>query len=419
MDGIDSKVNNVFLSEPGTEDSRKIKLLLIITGLAVGGATNVVLNIGSYFSNHPDFEVQLITGPIPPGRSDVTHLTHEQGISTQVVPSLINDISPITNARAVADIRRIITREKFDIVHTHSTVAGIIGRLAAFSARVPVILHHVHGWGFNGELSRSSRLVCLNLERICARFTRRIIAVSSPDIYEGLDHGIGNESKYALIFNGIDLEKFQQPVDEQEVRAELGLRPNSKIVGMIGRLDKQKNPLDFIRAAEIVAKEYSNVEFLFVGDGLLRSDCERLIRKLGLQDSVFLLGYRSDVSRLLRVMTITAMSSLWEGLPLAFLESMSAGKPIVANDVNGARDVVKNGETGFLVTPHKPEEMAEHILLLLNNEALCHRMGVIAERRSKEFSVQSMFKRLETLYRNHYSPIQFPIEDKSERLQHA
>jgi glycosyltransferase involved in cell wall biosynthesis len=146
--------------------------------------------------------------------------------------------------------------------------------------------------------------------------------------------------------------------------------------------------------------------FLIVGDGLLRPECERLIKRLNLEDKFFLLGYRSDVPKILPMLTIMAMSSLWEGLPIAFLEAMSAGKPIVANAVDGVRDLVVHGETGFLVTPREPAEMAEHILHLLNDEALCNEMGYIARERSNHFSVQRMVEQIESLYRELVSATQ-------------
>ena len=189
----------------------------------------------------------------------------------------------------------------------------------------------------------------------------------------------------------------------QQVRMELGLDPECKLVGMIGRLDEQKNPLDLIRAAAIVAKSYSKVQFLIVGDGSLRPDCERLINELDLKDKFFLLGFRNDVPRILPILTITAMSSLWEGLPLAFLELMSAGKPIIANDIDGASDVVVNGETGFLVAPHQPQAMAERILTLLNDETLCNKMGYVAQQRSDHYSLQNMFEKVESLYKELHS----------------
>jgi glycosyltransferase involved in cell wall biosynthesis len=172
---------------------------------------------------------------------------------------------------------------------------------------------------------------------------------------------------------------------------------------MIGRLDEQKNPLDFIRAAAVVTAQFSKVQFLIVGDGLLGPECERLINELHLQEKLFLLGFRSDVAQILPILTITALSSLWEGLPITFLEAMSAGKPIVANDVDGARDVVVHGETGFLVTPHRPAEMAERILYLLNNETHCTEMGYVAQQRSNYFSVQRMTGQIGTLYKELHS----------------
>src|SRR5574341_195998 len=339
--------------------SRSIRVLLVITGLATGGATNVVLDLASHFKNQPGFDLDLLTGPIPPGRNDMTHMAKELGIPTRVVPSLINHINPSMNLRAIADLRRIMIEGKYDIVHTHSSVAGVVGRLAALAAGIPVIIHHVHGWGLHDGMSAWTRKLYLSLERFCAKFTDRIITVSEPDIQKGLSQGIGTRNQFTLINNGIDLEKFRQDVDAQQVRSDLGLDPDCKIVGMIGRLDEQKNPLDLIRAAAIVVKSYPKVQFLIVGDGSLRPDCERLISELNLRDKFILLGFRNDVPRILPILTITAMSSLWEGLPLAFLEAMSAGKPIVSNDIDGAGDVVVNGETGFLVTPRQPQAMAD------------------------------------------------------------
>jgi glycosyltransferase involved in cell wall biosynthesis len=389
-------------NEPALTDiPRKIRLLLVITGLASGGATNVVIDLANHFNNHPDFDIHLLTGPVPPGRTDVTHLAYDLGIKTQVIPGLINHLNPITNFKAVAHVRRIMVQGKYDIVHTHSSVAGVVGRLAAWRAGVPVIIHHVHGWAVHQDMSTKMQMLYVALERLCARCTTRLVVVSKEDIEKGLSHRIGSEDKFALIYNGIDLEKFRQPVNAKQVRAELGLDQDSKLVGMIGRLDMQKNPLDFIRTAAVVAERNPKVQFLIVGDGKLRPECELLIDKLNLRAKFFLLGYRDkdDVAKIISVLTITAMSSLWEGLPLAFFEAMSAGKPIVANDVDGAKDVVINGETGFLVTPRQPSEMADRIIYLLNNENLCKKMGDIARQHSNHFSINRMVTQTEIMYK--------------------
>jgi glycosyltransferase involved in cell wall biosynthesis len=248
-------------------------------------------------------------------------------------------------------------------------------------------------------MSPKVQMLYLALERFCARFTDRMIAVSRPTIEKGLAYRISSEDKFALIYNGIPIERFQQPIDKQKIYEELGLDPECKIVGMIGRLDKQKNPLDFIRAAAMVTEKFPKVQFLIAGDGSLRSQCESLIHDLNLANRFFLLGYRNDISEILPALTFTVLSSLWEGLPVVFQEAMSAGKPIIANDIDGARDVIIQGETGYLVTARQPREMADRIVELLNNDELCFTMGIKAKQYSERFSSERMFKEIEFVYR--------------------
>jgi glycosyltransferase involved in cell wall biosynthesis len=378
---------------------KRIRVLLVITRLTIGGDTNVVLDIAGYLNNHSHFESNLAVGPVPEHEIDLTYLANERAIPTKVIPSLVNRINPWLNLRAILELHAHLREGKYDIVHTHSSVAGVVGRLAAVLAQVPVIVHHVHGWGLQEDMSKILRTLYLGLERFCARFTHRIITVSRATLQKGLAYRICQEDKFALIYNGIHLENFQQQIDKQKVFSELGLDPECKIVGMIGRLDKQKNPLDFIRAAALAAKDYPKVQFLIAGDGSLRPECESLINELNLASRFFLLGYRNDINKILPVLTFTVLSSLWEGLPVVFQESMSAGKPIVANDIDGARDVIINGETGYLVTPHQPREMADRMLDLLNNNELCYKMGINAKQSSERFSSERMFQEIEFLYR--------------------
>ena len=382
-----------------SKPDKKIKVLIVITRLTIGGDTNVVLDIADYLNKHPLYEVHLAVGPVLKHEVDLTYLAYERGIPTTVIRNLINHIKPWVNLKALQELIALMRRGKFDVVHTHSSVAGVVGRFAAFITRVPVIVHHVHGWGIQENMSTAVRTLYLILERTCALFTDRLIAVSAPTIQKGLAYRICKEEKFALIYNGINLEKFRQKVDRPKVFFDLGLDPECKIVGMIARLDQQKNPLDFIRAAAIVVKKYPKVQFLIAGDGSLRSECENLIDELNLRGTFFLLGYRDDISRIMPILTLTVLSSLWEGLPVVFQEAMSAGKPTVANDVDGARDVIIDGETGYLVTPHRPEEMAERILHLLNNDAICYDMGLTAQKYSERFSGEQMVENIASLYR--------------------
>jgi len=378
--------------------NRKIRVLLVVTRLTIGGDTNVILDIASYLNSHAHFEVHLAAGPVPAQEVDLTHLASERGIALVNVPSMATDINPWQNLRSILELYTHMRQGKYDIVHTNNAIAGVVGRMAAVLARVPVIIHHVHGWGLRDDMSQMKRSLYVSLERFCATFSSRVIAVSKPNIEKGLANKICQKDKFALIYYGIPLEKFKQQVDKQVVCSELGLDPECKIVAQIGRLDKQKNPLDFIRAAAMVLEKYPKAQFVFVGDGVLRSECESFIKELNLSGKVFLLGYRNDIHRIYPILTLTALSSLWEGLPVVFQESMIAGKPIVANDVDGARDVIINGKTGYLVTPHQPQEMADRILTLLNDEKLCDQMGVTAKQHVQQYSSENMIKHILSLY---------------------
>jgi glycosyltransferase involved in cell wall biosynthesis len=382
-----------------SKTDKKIKVLIVITRLTIGGDTNVVLDIAEYLNTSSQYEVQLAVGPVLKHEVDLTYLAYERGIPTTLIHNLINHINPWVNLKALLELISVMRRGKFDVVHTHSSVAGVVGRIAAFITRVPVIVHHVHGWGIQENMSTAVRTLYLILERTCALFTDRLIAVSAPTVQKGLAYRICKEEKFALIYNGINLEKFRQKVDRQKVFSDLGLDIECKIVGMIARLDQQKNPLDFIRAAAIVVKQYPKVQFLIAGDGSLRAECESLIDELNLRGTFFLLGYRDDISKIMPILTLTVLSSLWEGLPVVFQEAMSAGKPTVANDVDGARDVIIDGETGYLVAPHRPEEMAERILHLLKNDDVCKQMGLTAQKYSERFSGEQMVKNITSLYR--------------------
>ena len=367
------------------------------TRLTIGGDTNVILDIASYLNSHPQFEVNLAVGPVPAQEVDLTYLAKERGIPLIIIPSMVTYIvfGHLSIIRtAICQIRK----GKYDIVHTNNAVAGAAGRFAAVLARVPVIIHHVHGWGLRGDMSKMISLFYVGIERFCATFSSRLIAVSKPNIEKGLANKICKEDKFALIYNGINLEHFQQEVDKRAKCLEIGLDPECKIIGMVGRLDKQKNPLDFIRAAAIVVENYPKVQFVIAGDGVLRPECESLIKELNLSGKFFLLGYRNDINQIYPILTLTALSSLWEGLPVVFQKSMIAGKPIVANDVDGARDVIVDGKTGYLVTPHQPQEMADRILALLNDEELCDQMGITAEQHAQRYSSDGMVKQIVSLY---------------------
>jgi len=238
------------------------------------------------------------------------------------------------------------------------------------------------------------------LERITARWTTKLIAVSESDIKKGLDNNIGCPSKYILIRYGIDQDKIKQEAVDAFTKEELGLEATSPLVGMIACLKKQKNPLDFIRAAAVVLKKNPSVRFVSIGDGVLRQSMERLIKTEKLEGKVLLLGWRQDIYKIIPILDIVVLTSLWEGLPIALLEAMACAKPIVAYNVDGVGEIVKEAENGYLTEENDVEALADKINILLQDNAFSARMGktgygFLAQ---PSFNPQYMMKQIEHLY---------------------
>jgi glycosyltransferase involved in cell wall biosynthesis len=296
---------------------------------------------------------------------------------------------------------RFIRGGHFDIVHTHSSKAGILGRLAARIAGVPVRIHTVHGWSFHERMGRLNRRFNVILERVAARITDSLIVVTETDLDKGLQAGIGTNRQYALIRSGIDFGRFNGRDSEPDRRrVELGLRPDSFLVGTMGRLSPQKSPLDFVKMAEMLSRELENVEFIYLGDGPLRGEVERMIRSRGLMESVHLLGMRDDVERIIGLLDVYVQTSLWEGLPRAFLEATAAGVPVVATRVDGAKEFFEDGLNGFIVGPRDIDTMVQNVKRLLKDPDLRARIVKNArEKMGKEYSVDVMIEGIESLYR--------------------
>jgi Glycosyltransferase len=234
---------------------------------------------------------------------------------------------------ALIEIRRFIKDNNIDIVHTHSSKAGILGRFAARLAKAEIVLHTVHGWPFNDYQRLITKKFFIWLEIIAARFTDKLIVVSDYDSQIGLNNNIAEDSKYLLIRYGIDYAQFN--IRDDAIRKELGIKPDDLAVGMVGCFKPQKSPQDFIRLAFLLQPDLSRVKFILVGDGALRKKIEKLILKLNLQNKVFLTGWRRDIPRILSAIDVFILTSLWEGLPISVLEAMACGKPVVATKYGG------------------------------------------------------------------------------------
>jgi len=368
----------------------KIKVVHIITLLELGGAQENTL----YTCEHLDknkFDVMLLCGK--GGILDA----QTKNIRIYFVKELMREICPFYDLLAFIKIYKILKKEKPDIVHTHSSKAGIIGRWAAYYAKVPLIIHTFHGFGFNDEQNYFVRKIYILAERLTAKITDKLVAVSYENISKGLKNKIGNELQYTMIRSGIKLQDYQIDIDFEKKKKEFGLK-NEHIVGMIACFKKQKAPLDFIKTAKSVCAEKPDAKFILVGDGVLRKRIEAEIKKLNLEKNVILTGWRKDTNEIIKIFDVFVLTSLWEGLPRVIVESMSAGIPVVATYIDGTKEIVQEGLTGFVVHPHETEKMAERILRLLNNPDLRKKFSQAAKKRVQEFDIDLMVRQQEKLY---------------------
>ncbi|MEO5617934.1 MAG: glycosyltransferase family 4 protein [Candidatus Eisenbacteria bacterium] len=381
-----------------TAPRRPLRVLHIITRMIVGGAQeNTMLSCA--LVDRTRFASELLCGPQTGPEGELHGETRARGVTLHLEPGLVREVHPWMDAVALNSLVRFLRRGRWDIVHTHSSKAGILGRMAARIARVPVVVHTAHGWGFNPRQTPLVREFYAALERKCARWCERLIVVGEADRDVGLTLGIGRPEQYQLIRSGIEIEAYRDvPVGREEVRARFGIPAEAFVVGCVGRLSPQKAPLDMVEAFARVAKEEPGAHLLMVGDGPLRGAVESAVAAHRLRGRVHLAGLRRDVPELLRALDLFALSSHWEGLPRVFPQAMAAGLPIVATHVAGAADAVREGENGFLVEVGDVPALAARMLALARDPARREAMGRSGRERVEEFSARRMVEQLETLY---------------------
>ncbi len=375
-----------------------IRVLQIITRLIVGGAQETVMLIADMLDKSR-WAVDVLAGPQTGSEGSLIERIRERGIPLTIEPTLVREINPAKDLLALIRLTRFIRRGRYIIVHTNSSKAGILGRWAAWLARTPVIVHTVHGWGHHDRQHPLVRGTYIALERLTLPITDRLIAVSPRNITKGLHDGIGRPEDYVVIRSGVELDRFGHPqVPREETRVALGIPLDAPVVGSVTRFSLQKAPLDFVRAAAIVARSAPETWFVMVGDGPLRAEVEALVAASGLSDHLVLTGLRRDVPELMAAFDVFALTSLWEGLPRVLPQAMATGLPIVATAIDGNTEAVTSGENGLLVPPEDPSALAGAILELLRDPSRMARMGQAGRARAGEFGARKMVDEIAELY---------------------
>jgi len=375
---------------------RKINILYVITKLELGGAQKQLLSLIRGL-NKEKFQPYLLTG--------------QDGLlvdAAAMIPDLRlirckfleRPIHPAKDILALFSLYCFIKNNNIDIVHTHSSKSGILGRCAARLAGIRVIIHTVHGWSFHDHQHNIPYHLYMFLEKFCAAFTSKIIVVSRSDKEKGLAHSVGRRDQYELIRYCVNDLEFKNRGTPPAAREKLGLSGKGPVIGMVACLKKQKSPLDFIKLAAAVKKEFPGAKFILAGDGALHNKVCSLLKKLKLEGEVILLSWRNDIPLILSSLDVFVLTSRWEGLPIAALEAMAAGVPLVATDTGGIREVITDGKTGYLVKPGDIQSMRNRVCALLKDPGQRNEFVRLSRESigSGEFSLGNMLRDTEGIY---------------------
>ena len=380
-----------------------MKTAHIITRLIIGGAQeNTLFNVDDQHHIHGD-EVCLITGPGLGPEGTLEERARSRGLDLRLLPEMQRSLHPWHDWKCYLALKRMLRDYKPDIVHTHSSKAGILGRRAAFVLGIPCV-HSIHGAAFHyGQpkiLFHAYRLA----EKLAAPWCQHFITVCDAMSQQYLDAGIGTQDKYTTVYSGMDVDNFLNPPRSREtVRREFGISDDEVVVGKIARLFNLKGHEYLIEAAPTIVAKAPNVRFLLVGDGILQASLQQRIAELGLSERFIFAGLipPDEVTSFIHAMDVVAHTSVWEGLARVLPQALIGGKPIVSYNIDGAPEVCLNNETGFLVPPRSIDELAEAIGRLAADENLRQRLGNNGrERFTDQFRHEFMTERIREVYQS-------------------
>ncbi|MCW5552966.1 MAG: glycosyltransferase [Verrucomicrobiae bacterium] len=373
----------------------------VITRLIVGGAQENTIATVLGLRQKPGVEVRLITGPTAgPEGSLEDYFTRTPELLTRL-PELVRPVHPWKDLLAWRQLTRHFRQQHPDLVHTHSGKAGVLGRLAAARAGVPVIVHTIHGPSFGSFQGALANAAFRAAERRAARVTTHFVTVADAMTRQYLAAGIGQPGQYTRVFSGFELQPFLGARNDLRLRDRWGLRPDDIVIGKIARLFKLKGHDDLFRVARHLVTISAQIKFLLVGDGEWRSRFEGLARVLGLEKHFIFTGLvpPAEIPPLVGMMDLVVHLSRREGLPRALPQALAAARPVVAYDCDGAREVCFDNVTGFLVPPGDLAGLSARLAGLAGNAQMRTQFGQRGQAFVREhFSVGHMVDRLYTLY---------------------
>ena len=382
------------------------KILHIITRLDMGGsAQNTLLSCKelsgkyeillvhglSHESGMSDLEKQIV--------EDGVEEANKSGVKVIALPSMVRSIRPIKDVRALFSLIWLIMKEKPDIVHTHSSKGGILGRLAAKIAGVPHIIHTPHGHVFYGHFGRFASRMFMWVEKIFSMFTDRMVALTDGEKDDYINLSVCLPEKLFKIHSGVDVKKFMHTNGNRvEKRRSLGLDQNEAVIGFVGWLLPIKGPNYLLKAMDYVWQGHPEASLVLVGKGDMDVDLRAEAQRKNTNGKVKFLGWRKDIDEIMPLFDMLVLPSLNEGMGRVLVEAMAAGKPVVASRVGGIPDLVRHAETGYLVPPADEQALANGIKKLLDDPDKAKRMGLRGQEYCRQFSLEAMIEKLDDLY---------------------
>lgn len=366
----------------------RIKVLEMIDRPFLGGGQIALLSLAKGLDKEK-FEVLAASGGGGPLADELGKLG---------VPQIPIDVRKSSGPGAAGRIAAALGGLGVDILHTHGGVAGLYGRLAAKKAGIPAVVHTLHGIHYLHYRNPLLKRGFIVLERRLSRFTDAVIFVSQADLQKGMNLRLAPAGKARLIRNGIDQAGIIPGFDGAAKKNELG-SAGRPLVAAVSRLHRQKGLKYLLRAVPLIREEVPAVKLVVAGGGPLESRLASEVRRLRIGESAALLGERKDAREVMAAADVFVLPSLWEGLPYVLVEAAALGKPIVATDIDGVREVVRSGETGVLVPPRDPGQLAAALILLLRDRDLAGKLGERARRDiPPAFSLERMVRETEALY---------------------
>ena len=371
------------------------RVLRVITRLNVGGPATHVL-VADRGLRERGWETLLVYGVVEPDEMEVP--LGGVDLPMKQLSTLVRPISPVSDARALASLARIIRAYRPHVIHTHLSKAGLLGRGAAMFSSRAVRIHTFHGNVFEGYFGSRTSGMIQRTERFLGARTDRIVAISDRQHEELLKYRVAPDARIRVVPLGLDLGRFEGH-DRAGARARLGIDDATVAVVAIGRLVPIKRIDRLIRAFSAAVAGAPEIRLYLVGDGSERSSLEELAASLGVADRVAFAGWSSDTPTWYAAADVVALTSDREGTPLALIEAAAAGRPVIASDVGGVADIVVDGETGLVFPPDDEDALAAALVRLARDPVLRLRLGSAAPTHARSYSAERLVDDLDSLYR--------------------